>query len=294
VTDPRSWPPDSRPPWLKVKLADWDRYGRTEEVVETHGLNTVCFSAHCPNIAECWGRGTATFMLLGNVCTRRCGFCAVLSGKPPAYDPQEPQRVADAIARMDLRFAVLTSVARDDLPDGGAWVFAESIRAIRRRCPGVGVEVLIPDFLGDAQALDVVLDAHPDVLNHNVETVERLQRKVRPSARYERSLGVLRRAADRGLTTKSGIMLGLGETNDEVRATLRDLRAHGCEMLTIGQYLPPDDDHLPLERYAHPDEFAELGAYARELGFAHVESAPLVRSSYHADAASIARSGAHK
>jgi len=288
VTDPRSLPPDARPPWLKVRLADWRSYRATEEVVETHGLNTVCFSAHCPNIAECWGRGTATFMLLGNVCTRSCGFCAVLSGRPPAYDPQEPQRVADAIARMDLRFAVLTSVARDDLPDGGAWVFAESIRAIRRKCPGVGVEVLIPDFQGDANALDLVLDAHPDVLNHNVETVRRLQRKVRPSARYERSLGVIRRAADRGLTTKSGVMLGLGETNDEVRETLRDLRAHGCEMLTIGQYLPPDEQHLALERYAHPDEFAELGAYARELGFQHVESAPLVRSSYHADAAPVA------
>ena len=280
---------ESKPDWLKVRLADWQAFGETEEIVETHGLNTVCFSAHCPNIAECWGRGTATIMLLGNVCTRSCGFCAVLSGKPPAYDPHEPARVAQAVKRMRLRFAVLTSVARDDLPDGGAWVFAESIRAIRRECPGVGVEVLIPDFLGSEEHLDTVLDAAPDVLNHNIETVRRLQKQVRPSARYERSMQVLRRAAARGLVAKSGIMLGLGETDDEVRETLRDLREQGAEMVTIGQYLAPDDEHLPVERYAHPDEFAALNRYARELGFVHVESGPLVRSSYHADAAPVAQ-----
>jgi len=280
---------ESKPDWLKVRLADWQAFGETEEIVETHGLNTVCFSAHCPNIAECWGRGTATIMLLGNVCTRSCGFCAVLSGKPPAYDPHEPARVAQAVKRMRLRFAVLTSVARDDLPDGGAWVFAESIRAIRRECPGVGVEVLIPDFLGSEEHLDTVLDAAPDVLNHNIETVRRLQKQVRPSARYERSMQVLRRAAARGLVAKSGIMLGLGETDDEVRETLRDLREQGAEMVTIGQYLAPDDEHLPVERYAHPDEFAALDRYARELGFVHVESGPLVRSSYHADAAPVAQ-----
>ena len=280
---------ESKPDWLKVRLADWQAFGETEEIVETHGLNTVCFSAHCPNIAECWGRGTATIMLLGNVCTRSCGFCAVLSGKPPAYDPHEPARVAQAVKRMHLRFAVLTSVARDDLPDGGAWVFAESIRAIRRECPGVGVEVLIPDFLGSEEHLDTVLDAAPDVLNHNIETVRRLQKQVRPSARYERSMQVLRRAAARGLVAKSGIMLGLGETDDEVRETLRDLREQGAEMVTIGQYLAPDDEHLPVERYAHPDEFAALDRYARELGFVHVESGPLVRSSYHADAAPVAQ-----
>ena len=277
--------PLERPAWLKVRLADWDSFRRTEEIVESHGLNSVCFSAHCPNIAECWGSGTATLMLLGNVCTRRCGFCAVLSGVPKAYDPHEPQRVAEAVERMGLRFAVLTSVARDDLPDGGATVFAESIRAIRRRTPDVGVEVLVPDFLGSEANLDLVLDAKPDVLNHNIETVERLQRRVRPSARYERSLGLLRRAADRGLVAKSGLMLGLGETNPEVEATLRDLRAHGVAMITIGQYLRPDDDHLPVERFATPEEFEQLGAYARSLGFDHVESAPLVRSSYHAERA---------
>jgi len=280
-----------RPPWLKVRLADWSSYEQTEQVVETHGLNSVCFSAHCPNIAECWASGTATLMLLGNVCTRRCGFCAVLSGVPKAYDPHEPERVAQAVEQMKLKFAVLTSVARDDLPDGGATVFAESIRAIRRRCPGVGVEVLIPDFLGNKELLDIVLEAEPDVLNHNIETVARLQQKVRPSARYDRSLEVLRRAATAGLVAKSGLMLGLGETNSEVKQALRDLREQGVELITIGQYLRPDDDHLPVERYATPDEFEELRVFARELGFAHVESAPLVRSSYHAEQAPIATRG---
>ena len=277
-----------RPDWLKVKLEDWSSFKRTEEIVELHGLNTVCHSAHCPNIGECWSRGTATLMLLGNTCTRRCGFCAVLSGVPRAFDPHEPKRVAQAVRDMGLKFAVLTSVARDDLPDGGASVFADSIREIRLLCPGVGVEVLIPDLGGDAQHLDVVFDARPDVMNHNIETVRRLQHRVRPSADYERSMGVLRRAADAGLVAKSGLMLGLGETQDEAKETIADLRAHGVDMLTVGQYLPPDDEHLPLERYATPAEFDELGAFARELGFVQVESAPLVRSSYHAEAAPVA------
>jgi lipoic acid synthetase len=275
----------ARPPWIRVRLADWDRYRETEAVVQGHGLHTVCFSAHCPNIAECWARGTATIMLLGNVCTRSCGFCAVRSGRPPAFDPHEPRRVAEAVRRMGLSFAVLTSVARDDLPDGGASVFAESVREIRRLCPGVGVELLIPDLQGRAEHLDVVFDARPDVLNHNVETVRRLQRRVRPSASYERSLGVLRRAADRGLVAKSGLMLGLGERTEEVRETVADLRASGVAMLTIGQYLRPDEEHLPVERYAPPGEFEALAAHARGLGFRHVESGPLVRSSYHADEA---------
>ncbi len=280
--------PLSRPPWLKVRLQDWHSFKRTEDIVELHGLNTVCFSAHCPNIAECWGRGTATLMLLGNTCTRRCGFCAVLSGKPAEFDPHEPKRVAQAVKDMGLKFAVLTSVARDDLPDGGASIFAESIREIRRACPGVGVEVLIPDLQGNDEHLDIVFDAQPDVLNHNVETVRRLQRLVRPSAAYARSLYVLRRAAEKGLVAKSGLMLGLGETDDEVRETIRDLRDHGVRMLTVGQYLRPDDDHLPVARYATPEQFEALGAYARSLGFEHVESAPLVRSSYHAEEAPAA------
>ena len=278
----------TKPPWLKVRLEDWENYSRTERIVEGHGLNSVCHSAHCPNIAECWSRGTATLMLLGNVCTRRCGFCAVASGKPPAYDPHEPQRVAEAVRDMGLRFAVLTSVARDDLPDQGAAVFAESIREIRRLCPGVGVEVLIPDMGGVEEHLDRVFDARPDVMNHNIETVRRLQQRVRPSAGYDRSLQVLRRAADAGLVAKSGLMLGLGETLDEARETLGDLRCQGVGMVTIGQYLRPDPGHLPVERYATPDEFGALGAYARGLGFVHVESAPLVRSSYHAEAAPAA------
>jgi len=278
---------NARPEWLKVKLADWTSYERTEEIVEVHGLNTVCHSAHCPNIAECWSRGTATLMLLGNTCTRRCGFCAVLSGVPRAYDPHEPKRVAQAVKDMGLKFAVLTSVARDDLPDGGASVFADSITEIRRLCPGVGVEVLIPDLNGNDAHLDIVFDARPDVMNHNLETVRRLQQRVRPSARYERSLYVLRRASEKGLVAKSGLMLGLGETNDEVREAVGDLRAAGADMLTLGQYLPPDDEHLPLERYATPEEFDELGDYARSLGFIHVESAPLVRSSYHAERAPV-------
>ena len=281
--------PLSRPPWLKVRLQDWHSFKRTEDIVELHGLNTVCFSAHCPNIAECWGRGTATLMLLGNTCTRRCGFCAVLSGTPAEFDPHEPKRVAQAVKDMGLKFAVLTSVARDDLPDGGASIFAESIREIRRTCPGVGVEVLIPDLQGNDEHLDIVFDAQPDVLNHNVETVRRLQRLVRPSAAYARSLYVLRRAAEKGLVAKSGLMLGLGETDDEVRETIRDLRDHGVRMLTVGQYLRPDDDHLPVARYATPEQFEALGAYARSLGFEHVESAPLVRSSYHAEEAPAAR-----
>lgn len=277
-----------RPPWLKVRLEDWAGFRRTEEIVEAHGLNTVCHSAHCPNIGECWSRGTATLMLLGNTCTRRCGFCAVLSGVPRSYDPHEPDRVAQAVKDMGLKFAVLTSVARDDLPDGGASVFADSIRAIRRECPGVGVEVLIPDLMGDETHLATIFDARPDVLNHNIETVRRLQQQVRPSARYERSMKVLRLADEAGLVAKSGLMLGLGETDGEVRETLRDLRENGVAMVTIGQYLPPDDEHLPLDRYATPEQFDALGAYARELGFLHVESAPLVRSSYHAEEAPVA------
>jgi lipoic acid synthetase len=275
----------TRPPWLKVRLEDWGTFRRTEEVVELHGLHTVCHSAHCPNIAECWSRGTATLMLLGTTCTRRCGFCAVRNGVPRAFDPHEPRRVADAVKALGLRFAVLTSVARDDLADGGASVFAESIREIRRRCPGVGVEVLIPDLGGRDEHLDAVFDARPDVLNHNVETVRRLQRLVRPSASYERSLHVLRRAGQKGLVSKSGLMLGLGETLDEVRETLGDLRAAGVALVTIGQYLRPDEEHLPVARYATPEEFRALGDHARSVGFAHVESGPLVRSSYHAERA---------
>ena len=285
---------NARPAWLKVKLQDWSAFERTEEVVEANGLHTVCHSAHCPNIAECWGRGTATLMLLGNVCTRSCGFCAVASGRPGAFDPDEPRRVARAVRDLGLRFAVLTSVARDDLPDGGAWVFSESIKEIRRLCPETAVEVLIPDFRGVRKNLDAILAARPDVLNHNLETVKRLQKRVRPSADYERSLEVLRRAAGAGLPAKSGLMLGLGETTEEVREAIGDLRGAGAELLTIGQYLAPDDRHLRVERYVPPEEFEALKRFALARGFAGVAAGPLVRSSYHADAMlTPAGGGAH-
>jgi lipoic acid synthetase len=247
-------------------------------------LHTVCEEAHCPNIGECWNRGTATFMILGDVCTRACGFCAVktgLPGRPP--DPQEPARVADAVARMRLRHAVITSVNRDDQRDGGAAVFAECVRQVRARVPGCAVEVLIPDFKGNWDALDVVLEARPDVLNHNTETVPRLYRRVRPGARFERSLELLRRSKEKGLLTKSGIMVGLGEEWEEVLETIGAIRASGTDVLTVGQYLRPSRDHLPLQRYYTPDEFARIKEFALGLGYGHVESGPLVRSSYHAD-----------
>lgn len=268
----------------KVRLADWETYRSTEGILKSRGLSTVCYSAHCPNIAECWSRGTATIMLLGSVCTRSCGFCAVRSGRPGAVDADEPRRVAEAVRAMGLRFAVLTSVARDDLPDGGASIFAASIRAIRDLCPEVGVEVLIPDLRGDPRSLGIVFDARPDILNHNLETVRRLQRSVRPSARYDRSLDLLRRAAAAGLAAKSGIMLGLGEEEPEVLEAIRDLRDAGVSILTIGHYLRPGPEHLPVARDVPSAEFEEWGRRARLLGFSHVESGPLVRSSYHAEA----------
>jgi lipoic acid synthetase len=247
-------------------------------------LHTVCEEARCPNLGECWNRGTATFMILGDVCTRACGFCAVktgLPGRPP--DPSEPRRVADAVGHMALRHAVITSVNRDDQRDGGASLFAATIREIRARVPTCAVEVLIPDFKGDAAALDIVLAARPDVLNHNTETVPRLYRTVRPGARFERSLEVLRRSKKAGLVTKSGIMVGLGEEWNEVLETTRRIREAGTDVLTVGQYLRPSPQHLPLVRYYTPEEFAWIGDYARGLGYAHVESGPLVRSSYHAE-----------
>jgi lipoic acid synthetase len=247
-------------------------------------LNTVCEEAHCPNLGECWSRGTATFMILGDVCTRACGFCAVRTGlprRPP--DPDEPRRVADAVARMGLRHAVVTSVNRDDQRDGGATIFAATVREIRARVAGCAVEVLIPDFKGRWDALQVVVDARPDVLNHNVETVPRLYRAARAGASFPRSLELLRRAKEAGLLTKSGVMLGLGEDRDEVEETIRAIRAAGTDILTVGQYLRPSPRHLPVVRYYAPAEFAELRAFALGLGFAHVESGPLVRSSYHAE-----------
>jgi lipoic acid synthetase len=277
-----------RPAWLKVRLSTTGEYEQVRSMMRQLSLVTVCEEARCPNIHECWARErTATFMLLGEICTRHCGFCAVGKGNPGDLDPQEPEHVAQAVAELGLAHAVITSVNRDDLPDGGAAHFAETIRAIRRRNPGCAVEVLIPDFCGDADALRTVLDAEPHVLNHNIETVPRLYRRVRPDAIYERSLELLARASafrndGRRLRVKSGIMAGLGETTEELLSTLSDLRAHGCDIATVGQYLQPYEKRLPVEKYYTPDEFAAIRAEAMRMGFAHVESGPLVRSSYHA------------
>ncbi len=273
-----------RPDWIKARAPMGERYEALQRLMRDHGLHTVCEEARCPNVGDCWNRGTATFMILGDVCTRACGFCAVKTGLPDAPpDPEEPRRVADAVARMALRHAVVTSVNRDDQADGGAWSFAACIREIRARTPACAVEVLIPDFKGDWSALQTVLDARPDILNHNVETVPRLYRQVRSGARFDRSLEVLRRSKEAGLLTKSGIMLGLGEEWSEVEDCIGAIRGAGTDILTIGQYLRPSLQHLPLLRYYTPEEFERLKDFALPLGYSHVESGPLVRSSYHAD-----------
>ena len=259
-------------------------YERLRGLMRDLDLHTVCEEARCPNLGECWNRGTATFMILGDVCTRACGFCAVktgLPGLPP--DPMEAARVADAVARMGLRHAVITSVNRDDQEDGGAGVFADCIREVRARVPGCAVEVLIPDFKGNWTALGRVVEARPDILNHNTETVPRLYRQVRPGARFERSLELLRRTKEAGLLTKSGIMVGLGEEWDEVLETIRRIREVGTDILTVGQYLRPSLQHLPIRRFYPPEEFERIKEFALSLGYAHVESGPLVRSSYHAE-----------
>ena len=277
-------PQIERPRWLRAPAPAGKNYRELKSLIERLRLHTVCESAACPNVGECWNHRTATFMILGNVCTRRCGFCAVQKGAPLPVDFDEPERVAEAVAAMGLRFAVVTSVNRDDREDGGAELFALTIRAIRRRVPGCGVEVLVPDFQGSREAVGIVMEAAPDVFNHNTETVPRLYRQVRLGARYERSLEVLayaRKVAPRS-PTKSGLMLGLGETASEVRQVMRDLRAHDVQILTLGQYLRPSPKHLPIVRYVTPGEFADFRAEGLEMGFAHVESGPLVRSSYHA------------
>lgn len=274
-----------RPDWLRVKFFGGERYQDLKRTMRTLDLHTVCESARCPNMGECWEHGTATFMILGDICTRACGFCAVPSGKPIGPpDEEEPTRVAEAAARMGLRYAVVTSVNRDDQPDGGARIFARTIREIRQRIPGCKVEVLIPDFRGDWAALDTVLSVKPDILNHNTETVPRLYRQVRKGALYERSLELLRRAKQThpDVPTKTGMMLGLGEEKEEVLATMKDLAAQGTDILTLGQYLQPTREHLPVVRFVHPLEFAEYKRLGEAMGFKHVESGPLVRSSYHA------------
>ena len=275
---------EPKPAWLKVRAPGSPNYLRLKSLMKESRLNTVCEEARCPNIGECWHHGTATFMILGDVCTRACGYCAVPHGMPSEVDAAEPARLAEAVRTLGLRYVVITSVDRDDLADGGAWIFAETIRRVRVAAPDCRVEVLIPDFQGIESSLRTVLDAGPDVLNHNTETVPRLYRLARPGGRYPRTLELLDRARTiaPGIPTKTGLILGLGEEWDEIVETLGDLRKVGVEILTIGQYLRPTESHLKMVRYYHPDEFAELKRIALALGFGHVESGPLVRSSYHA------------
>lgn len=277
-------PRQLKPEWLKVRAPGSPSYIRLKSLMRELRLHTVCEEAHCPNIGECWSYGTATFMILGDICTRACGYCAVGHGRPAAVDMAEPERVAEAVQALGLAHVVVTSVDRDDLPDGGAAVFAQTIRSIRARAAQTSVEVLIPDFQGDERALHTVLDAHPDILNHNTETVPRLYRTARSGGRYQRTMDLLDRSRRDApdVATKSGLMVGLGEEWDEVVSTLRDLRNVGCAIVTIGQYLRPSAEHLPIRRYYHPDEFVALKQIALDMGFRHVESGPLVRSSYHA------------
>lgn len=280
-----SRPPEGRrlPEWFKVTPKRDEGYLTLKRLISDLDLHTVCEEARCPNIWECWNAGTATIMILGETCTRSCGFCAVKTGRPTVLDTDEPRRVAEAVARLGLRHAVITSVNRDELEDGGAAIFAETIQRIRASSPACAIEVLIPDFKGLHAAQDTVFASCPDLLNHNTETVPRLYRPVRPQGRYPWSLELLQRAKAAGLVTKSGLMLGLGETVDEVEAVMHDLVTHGCDLLTLGQYLQPTKAHLPVSHYYHPDEFVRLKETGVRLGFRHVESGPLVRSSYHAE-----------
>ena len=274
---------ERKPSWLRAKLPSGPEYGKVRDIVDKNQLHTVCQSAQCPNMGECWSRGTATLMILGNVCTRACSFCAVQTGKPTELDLAEPPRVAEAVAKMGLKHCVLTSVARDDLPDGGAKVWAATIRAVRFKNPDTAIEVLVPDFKGKFENLDIVLAAKPNIFNHNLETVERLQRPIRKTATYQRSLDVLAYAKKAGFPIKSGIMLGLGEREDEIRQALKDLADIKLDVLTLGQYLQPSAKYTPIDRWATPEEFAQWKKEALDFGIRVVESGPLVRSSYHAD-----------
>ena len=276
--------PDRKPSWLKVKAPGGQNYARLKHLMRELDLHTVCEEAHCPNVGECWEHGTATFMILGDVCTRNCAYCAVAHGRPPKFDPAEPSRVAEAVEQMRLQHAVITSVDRDDLPDFGAWAFAETISEIHARVPECSVEVLVPDFQGDEDSIRLVLDAAPEIYNHNTETVPRLYKRCRPGGRYERVLGIFRFAKRIAphIPTKTGIILGMGETMEEVLATMRDLRSVDVDILTLGQYLRPSSSHIPLDRYVTPEEFRALREAGLAMGFRHVESGPLVRSSYHA------------
>jgi len=276
--------PERKPPWLKVRAPGGPNYMRLKHLMRELDLHSVCEEAHCPNVGECWEHGTATFMILGDVCTRNCAYCAVAHGRPPKYDIAEPHRVARAIAEMGLQHAVITSVDRDDLPDFGAWVFAETIRQIHERIPGCSVEVLVPDFQGNEDSIRTVLEAGPEIYNHNTETVPRLYKKARPGGRYPRVMEIFRFAKRIApdIPTKTGMILGMGETIEEVVAVMRDLREVDVDILTLGQYLRPSDAHIALDRYYTPQEFRQLYEIGMEMGFRHVESGPLVRSSYHA------------
>ena len=280
-----------KPNWLRVKLPTGENYKKVRGLVDQHKLHTICESGSCPNMGECWGEGTATFMILGNVCTRSCGFCGVQTGKPQEVDVFEPGKVAHSVKTMEIKHAVLTSVDRDDLKDGGSEIWVQTIKAIRHQSPGTTLETLIPDFKGNKENIQRVIDAAPEVVSHNIETVERLTRQVRIQAKYWQSMEVLRTLKNGGMRTKSGIMLGLGETQEEVVQTMRDLVESGVDVVTIGQYLQPTKKHLPVERFVHPDEFNEYTKIGYELGFDYVESGPLVRSSYHSEKHVIAGIG---
>ncbi|KAG4075241.1 hypothetical protein HA402_015488 [Bradysia odoriphaga] len=272
-----------KPDWLRVKLPIGENYKQVRSLVDTHKLHTICESGNCPNMGECWGAGTATFMILGNICTRSCGFCAVATGRPEAVDFDEPQRVAEAIYLMKVKHAVITSVDRDELKDGGSIIWANTINAVRALNPETTMETLIPDFRGQWENLQRIIDVAPEIVSHNLETVERLTKQVRIQAKYHRSLEVIRRLKEGGMRTKSGIMLGLGETKEEVVQAMQDLYDNGCDVVTLGQYLQPTPKHLPVARFVHPDEFAELREIGYNMGLDYVESGPLVRSSYHAE-----------
>lgn len=272
-----------KPDWLRVKLPIGENYKQVRSLVDTHKLHTICESGNCPNMGECWGAGTATFMILGNICTRSCGFCAVATGRPEAVDFDEPQRVAEAIYLMKVKHAVITSVDRDELKDGGSIIWANTINAVRALNPQTTMETLIPDFRGQWENLQRIIDVAPEIVSHNLETVERLTKQVRIQAKYHRSLEVIRRLKEGGMRTKSGIMLGLGETKEEVVQAMQDLYDNGCDVITLGQYLQPTPKHLPVARFVHPDEFAALREIGYNMGLDYVESGPLVRSSYHAE-----------
>jgi lipoic acid synthetase len=289
MTTPSTPTPESapqripKPKWLRVKLPTGQAYKEVRDIVSEHKLHTICESGHCPNMGECWGAGTATFMILGNICTRSCGFCNVATGKPLEADPFEPGRVANSVKLMNVKHAVITSVDRDDLPDGGSEIWAQTVRAIRHQSPGTTLETLIPDFAGKWENLARIIQVAPEIVSHNLETVRRLTKEVRIQAKYDRSLEVLRRLRQAGIKTKSGVMLGLGESFEEAVETMDDLRSVDCQILTLGQYLQPTPKHLPVVEFIHPDTFAELKKIGLEKGFRYVESGPLVRSSYHAE-----------